>query len=348
MDAITLDRLLSVFPTLRIAVVGDFFLDKYLVIDPRWGEPSVETGLEAHQIVEKRLSPGAAGTVMCNLSALDVGTLYAVGIIGCDGEGFELKEGLKQRRVNLDYLIETPERFTPTYMKPMRRQPDGSEMEMNRLDIKNRTPTPRPLEEALVERLREVVERVDGVIALDQVSQRDTGVITTRVREEIRRLAESHPEMIFFGDARAHIGEFRSILIKPNQYEAVRAVSPNASEPFSRELVWSSAKELSRRTKKPVFITLGSEGILLVDGSRGTHIPTIRVEDPIDTVGAGDSATAGIVASLCAGASLVEAALVGNIVASITIQQIGTTGTASRPQVRERFDRFRDVVPVIL
>lgn len=348
MDAHTLDRLLSVFPRLRIAVVGDFFLDKYLVIDPRLGEPSVETGLEAHQVVEKRLSPGAAGTVMGNLSALDVGTLYAVGIIGCDGEGFELKKGLKQRRVNLDYLIETPERFTPTYIKPMRQQSNGSEVEMNRLDIQNRTPTPRPLEEAIVERLREVVERVDGVVALDQVSERDTGVITTRVREEIRRLAESHPEIVFFGDARAHIGEFRSILLKPNQYEAVRAVYPNASEPLSRKLVWSSAKELSRRTTKPVFVTLGSEGILLVDSSRGTHIPTIRVEGPLDVVGAGDSATAGIVASLCAGASLVEAAFVGNIVASITIQQIGTTGTASRQQVRERFVRFRDLVPLTL
>jgi sugar/nucleoside kinase (ribokinase family) len=44
----------------------------------------------------------------------------------------------------------------------------------------------------------------------------------------------------------------------------------------------------------------------------------------------------GIVAALCCGASHVEAAQVGNLVASITIQQIGTTGTATRAQVLDR------------
>jgi rfaE bifunctional protein kinase chain/domain len=344
MDAPTLERLLAAFPSLRIAVVGDLFLDKYLVIDPSLAEPSVETGLEAHQVVAKRLSPGAAGTVMSNLSALDVGTLYAVSVVGRDGEGFELKEGLAQRRVNLDYLIETPHRFTPTYTKPMRRQRDGSEVEMNRVDIKNRTPTPPALESAIVERLREVVERVDGVVALDQVSEPNTGVITSRVREEIRYLAESHPKVIFFGDARAHIGAFRSIILKPNQHEAVRAIHPDAPDDVPRDVVRASAEQLARRTSKPVYVTLGGDGILVFNGEDWTHVPTIRVEGPIDIVGAGDSTTAGIVSSLCAGASLTDAAIVGNIVASITIQQLGTTGTASRQEVRERFDVFRNAV----
>ena len=68
-----------------------------------------------------------------------------------------------------------------------------------------------------------------------------------------------------------------------------------------------------------------------------THVPGIRVHRPIDVVGAGDSVMAGIVSSLCCGASPTEAALVGNLVASITIQQIGTTGTATREQVLKRY-----------
>jgi sugar/nucleoside kinase (ribokinase family) len=65
-------------------------------------------------------------------------------------------------------------------------------------------------------------------------------------------------------------------------------------------------------------------------------VPGIRVPPPIDVVGAGDSVMAGIVSALCCGATPVEAATVGNLVASITVQQIGTTGTATREQVRER------------
>jgi bifunctional ADP-heptose synthase (sugar kinase/adenylyltransferase) len=39
--------------------------------------------------------------------------------------------------------------------------------------------------------------------------------------------------------------------------------------------------------------------------------------------------------ALASGTNLVEAAAFGNLIASITIQQIGTTGTATPEQVRK-------------
>ncbi|MDP6053563.1 MAG: PfkB family carbohydrate kinase [Candidatus Latescibacteria bacterium] len=65
---------------------------------------------------------------------------------------------------------------------------------------------------------------------------------------------------------------------------------------------------------------------------------------PTDPVGAGDSTTAGIIAALCAGASYAEAGLIGNLIASITVQQLGATGTASPEQVRERYNGLSDLV----
>ena len=59
-----------------------------------------------------------------------------------------------------------------------------------------------------------------------------------------------------------------------------------------------------------------------------TLVPGVRVPGPVDPTGAGDSATAGCVLALAAGAGPAEAALVGNLVASITVQQLATTGTA--------------------
>jgi bifunctional ADP-heptose synthase (sugar kinase/adenylyltransferase) len=61
----------------------------------------------------------------------------------------------------------------------------------------------------------------------------------------------------------------------------------------------------------------------------------------IDIVGAGDSVMAGLAATLCAGGTTKEAAFIGNVAASITIQQLGTTGTASREQLRQRFEKMR-------
>ena len=59
----------------------------------------------------------------------------------------------------------------------------------------------------------------------------------------------------------------------------------------------------------------------------------------MDIVGAGDSTTAGIVCALLAGMDRREAAATGNLVASITVQQLGTTGTASPAQVLARWVR---------
>ena len=89
-----LAELISRFAQCRIAVMGDFFLDKYLDVDPELAEISVETGLTAHQVVKMRCAPGAAGTVVSNISALGAGQLLAIGYVGDDGEAFELRRTL--------------------------------------------------------------------------------------------------------------------------------------------------------------------------------------------------------------------------------------------------------------
>ena len=81
--------------------------------------------------------------------------------------------------------------------------------------------------------------------------------------------------------------------------------------------------------------------MIVTQGKEAKRIPAVKVEGPIDIVGAGDAATAGIVSALCCGASTEEAALIANLAASITVQQIGTTGTATREGILNRYlERF--------
>ena len=344
MERQLLERILNRLPGKTVAVVGDFFLDKYLIVDPELDEPSIETGLTAHQVVGKRLYPGAAGTVAANLSALGVGQILAVGIIGRDGEGRDLKDGLERIRVNVRHLVETKKRMTPTYTKPMRKQPDGSETEMNRQDIKNRTPTPPDVEGELIERLRAAVAAADAVIVMDQVSEANCGVVTDITRAEIAALARAYPDTIFLGDSRERVHLFRNIYVKPNEREAARAAGldpADADGGLSVEQVQECAETLSRMTGKPLFVTRGSRGILVYDGNRFREAPALRVPEPIDIVGAGDSASAAVVSALACGALLLEAAQMGNIAASVVIQQIGRTGTASPDQMRARWDDFK-------
>jgi len=128
------------------------------------------------------------------------------------------------------------------------------------------------------------------------------------------------------------------VIVKPNVREATQAIYPDRVEAETdRGTTEACGRELYRRNGRPVFLTIGADGILVFDQSGMIHVPGIRVTGPIDIVGAGDSTMAGIVSSLCCGATHAEAALVGNLVASITIQQIGTTGTATREEVMARY-----------
>src|SRR5438445_13144562 len=89
-------QILEGIPSLTVAVLGDLFLDRYLDIDAALTEPSLETGLDAYQVVRVRPSPGAAGTVINNLVALGVGEVCVFAVIGDDGEGYELGQCLRR------------------------------------------------------------------------------------------------------------------------------------------------------------------------------------------------------------------------------------------------------------
>ena len=334
-----LRELLDRFAALRVGVVGDFFLDSYFDCDPGLSEQSLETGRECYQVVRTRRLAGAAGTVAANLRAMGVGLVEAVGFCGDDGEGFELRRALNNLGVSVDAFLTAAQRVTPTYGKPCFldrstvREAEVSE-ELERIDMKNRRATPVALQQELISEIGRGLRDWHGALVIDQVSEPNCGVITTRMRRHLSAQAKKHPETLFLADSRQRIGEFRNLLIKPNEREAARACGSrqHRSAPASRR----HAVTLSRRGGRPVFLTRGNEGIIIADGHDIHEAPGIAVKGPLDPVGAGDSASAALVASLCAGATLLEAATVANLVASVTIQQIGTTGTATKAQIMRR------------
>ena len=329
-----IESILGRLPALRVGVLGDLFLDRYLDLDASLTEPSLETGLDAYQVVQVRSCPGAAGTVINNLVGLGVGHICPVSFVGRDGEGFELRQALDSLKgVDTNRVFTFVKERTPTYVKPMLCEGGRPPRELNRLDIKNRHPLSADMEEALLQALNETWDEVDAWVVLDQVSEADCGVVTHAMRQRLAEKAGADPAKFVLADSRARIGEFRSVCLKPNEREC----GPDKAE-------------LSRRAGRPVFCTRGAAGILLAD-ARGEPqlraIPAYPVSGPVDIVGAGDSTSAGIVCAVAAGVTLAEAAAFGNLVASITIQQLGTTGFATPEQVRQRWSEMSRTGPAL-
>ena len=336
-----LSDLLSQMSALRILVVGDLFLDRYLEIERSLAEISLETGLEAHQVTEVRASPGAGGNVVANVRALGP-QVGVVSIIGDDGEGYLLRRCLEELHVDMAGLVVASDRFTPTYTKPMMHEPDGRVHELSRLDICNRTPTPARWELRAIEAFRDVAADADGVLVADQVTGDELGVMTTGLREAVienARVASDRPYLV---DSRMRLGRYRHLMLKPNVAEALRALGRAAEGAVSLEEAGAAGVELARRGGRTVFLTVGESGVLVCDGERAQRVPAVPVRGEIDVVGAGDTTIAAIGAALCAGATSLEAAEIGNLAASVTIQCIGTTGTASPEQILKAWEqRFR-------
>lgn len=318
----------------RIAVFGDFCLDKYLYIDPARDEPSVETGLTAYQVHAKRMSAGAGGTITNNLRALGVQTT-CVGLVGNDGEGFELLRALEEVGADTAYMIRSDDICTCTYTKPMRKDETGQYREMNRLDFRYFTPISRELEDKLLANLRAVLDTVDAVIVIDQYCERNAAAVTDRIRSGVSALAAERTDKIFYVDSRAFISDFQNMIVKCNNLELAALVNaPTGSEDM--DFILRAGKELQQSLGRPAYITRGAEGLLAFEEGGVTMVPAYPVTGEIDICGAGDATSAGLVTGLSLGLTGAEAAAVACCVSSITIQQLGCTGTASVEEVCER------------
>ena len=320
---------------LTIGLVGDLFLDRYLDIDPLAREISVETDLETYQISSVRNFPGALGTVMNNLAALGVKKLVPVTVIGDDGHGYDLLQQLRSMPIDETHILRRHDRLTPTYTKPLAWTEAGEWTELNRIDVRSRTPLSSDCVTQLCSHLEDASSTIDGLIVLDQIPEPELGVIGGPVREFLRDWTRRHHSTLVFVDSRTELEQFDFGVLKGNRSEILKAAGLSGGDDQATQ---EAVAILSQRTGNSVFCTLGENGILVAaNKSTLERIPGIPVTGPIDIVGAGDSVTSGIVLSLLCGCDEIESAAVGNLVASITVQQLATTGTATPEKLVARW-----------
>lgn len=323
---------------LRIVVIGDVCLDRYLEIDALSTETSIETGLPVYNVANVRAQPGGAGTVLNNLVALGAPRIQVVSFCGDDGEGHELRRALASLPgVGLDHFVTTSERRTFTYCKPLVVKPGREPVELNRIDTKNRTMTPATVTERMVQGLREAAPGADALIVLEQVDRAETGVTTRGLLQALRAFADDFPAMPILADSRRGLREWPPVSFKMNAAELGALLGRSGS--LRLDVVKTAALDLARRNRRPIFVTLAERGIVGASPDGVVeHVPALPVHGPIDIVGAGDAVTANLAVALALGASLREAMELAMAAASVVIHQIGSTGTASLEAIAARLN----------
>ncbi len=323
-----LKKILDDIASVRIAVVGDFCLDAYWFIDETMAEISVETNQLTRPVRQQRYSPGGAGNVTSNLVAMKIKDVRAFGVIGTDPFGAEMVRIMKKTGIQTRNLLMQKEYWhTHTYAKPY-----ISDKELNRIDFGNYNQLTEETADLLIGNLVNEIPDMDIILINQQVL---SGIHTDYFRKRLLGVIRKFPEKMFVADSRNFNDYYDGTIRKMNDTEAARlcGLKKNPDDVILHSEVADCAEMLYRRFRKPLFITRGSKGSLVIDQSGLSDIPALLITSKVDTVGAGDSYLAGAAATLAAGYNLNFAATIATFVAGVTVQKLFQTGTATPKEI---------------
>jgi rfaE bifunctional protein kinase chain/domain len=327
-----LDEILDGLKDLRVGIVGDLTLDGYWFADMTRSVLSRETPLFPRPVVKEQYSCGGAANVAWNLAALHPAQVRAFTVFGRDWRGELLLQALRDVGVDTGQVQTDPNWTTPFYGKIML-QSGRLQQEDARLDFINTMPLSPEAEEELLARLEASLPGLDALVVADYQA---VGVITPRVLEGLNQLAARFPQVVFSVDSRERIGQFWGMVRKPNDIEAARWLFPERAPGLvGMDELAEAGLHPQVDCGCPLVITMGEKGCLVLDGGEGHLVPAVKVNGPIDTVGAGDTFLSAMSLALAGGASAVEAVRLGHLASAVTIRKLGITGAASVEEIRE-------------
>jgi len=296
------EKLFEDLKGLKIAVVGDLILDKYLF--GKVERISPEAPVPIFEIEGEEYRAGGAANVALNLKALGVGEVALFGRVGRDPEGLTLKNLLEKKEISCRFAVSEE---IPTTRKT---RLIAKAQQLIRIDREKRV----PLKEREVLYLLKELESFnpDAVVVSDYAK----GVVVERLAEGIRKL-----EKPTFVDPRPQNAPL---------YRGFKCVTPNLKEfeEMKKLLrVEGDFKSSSLRLKEilnldKLVVTLSERGIALVD--RGVEIFPSTAREVFDVTGAGDT----VVATLAAVVTLTDdwrlACRLANIAAGVVVGKLGT------------------------
>ncbi|MFQ6059173.1 MAG: bifunctional heptose 7-phosphate kinase/heptose 1-phosphate adenyltransferase [Anaerolineae bacterium] len=321
------DKLLELLPKLsgrRILVLGDLFLDEYVV--GRATRLSREAPIPVLEFSRRFELPGGAANPAHNICALG-GQAYAVGVVGRDAEGERLMAMLQEAGIHTEGVVVDPDRPTTTKTRIVAEGTLVFPQQVARIDRQDRQPVAGEVEEALNRHLRKLIPQVDAVLVSDYKS----GVVTSPVLGVALSQARHHGKLIT-ADSQGDLYNFKGFdVIKSNRRETERTLGRS----LDKEADFRRASELllDELSAQVVLITRGGEGMSLISQGEGyVHIPAANRSEVFDVTGAGDTVIAVLTLALAAGATILQAAHLANYAAGLVVRKLGNA-TATQEEL---------------
>jgi D-beta-D-heptose 7-phosphate kinase/D-beta-D-heptose 1-phosphate adenosyltransferase len=273
--------------------------------------------------------PGGAANVARNLREFTP-HVTVMGLAGTDAAGGRLLALLRASGIDTSSVLEDP--ATPTTVKTRIIARNQQVVRVDRERCAPLAPAQVDLATAHMERL---VGSHDGIVVADY----GKGFLTQPLADAICRMARDRGKCLVV-DPHPHtsLAWPGATAIKPNRTEAFLAAGMPVADPaaavLSDERLLAAGRRLLELWDTPtLLITLGEQGMLLLERDAPPyHIPT-RAQDVFDVSGAGDTAVAVFALGLCAGATPAESAELANRASGIVVGKLGTA-TATPAEIQ--------------
>jgi rfaE bifunctional protein kinase chain/domain len=325
-------ELLDTFPTRRIAVVGDFLLDQYLL--GTTSRVSREAPIVVVDYQETANHPGGAANAAQNVTALGAKAV-AVGVVGADREGDALATLLHERGVDTRGLFAFASAATSLKLRIMAGEMNAQKQQVARVDRSQRVVLAAPERERVLAAVDAAAFACDALLLSDYGLGVVDDVLAARAIAACRQ--RGVPVVV---DSRHRALAFPGATVAtPNEVEAMSAL---ALEDEADLLDGARlAPALAQAGVENLIVTRGSQG-MFVCGQRGevTRIGIAGSRQATDVTGAGDTVAAVVSLSLASAASLVDAARMATLAAAVVVMKRGTA-TASPSEVRDVIEASR-------
>ena len=305
--------LLSAFPDLPIAIVGDVMLDHFIVgrvdrISPEAPVPVVRFNRDEYRL-------GGAANVAHNVASLG-GRAALVGLIGTDDAGKRLREQLRAVNVDDAGLVADASRLTTRKVRIV----TSRNQQVARVDYELDAEAAGRAADELVAAVDTAARGARAVVLSDYRK----GVISAAVIAAAVEAARAEGAPLLVDPKLAQPERYKGAsLITPNHHEAELMTQTVIRSP---EDVRHAAHLLHDRTGASVLITWGEQGMWMLDGTTTPpaeeHLDAVTRE-VADVTGAGDTVIAALAMGLAAGATLVEAARIANEAAGLVVGRFG-------------------------
>ena len=329
------NQLTSQFSHLKpVLVVGDLGVDKYTFgevkrISPEAPVPILEVSKEWDKL-------GLAANVSDNLKSLDVPSTIC-GIVGEDSRANLVEHLLEERGLKTWGIVRDRSRMT-TYKERV----TTSTQQICRVDYETKDQIDEETSKRVFSRIQEFSVNHSGIILEDY----GKGLFTQDLCQKVIGLCQESKIFLAVDPSRSTppVWYKGATLLKPNKLESQMMVE--ALGYFKERNLENIAKILvDKLNLKKIIITLGADGMAMLDTESDGQLKLIptAANEVFDVSGAGDTAIAAITASLLSGATLEEAAWVGNCAAGVVVRKRGTA-LCSMEELSDYFTNLRKII----